>query len=168
MSAVLYKYRDKDFDLAALCVAARDLLSHAHPNIEDERVSLYPDKRTLRYYNSLGLLNPPARLEGRKAIYGFPHLLQVVCIKMLQAKGLSLTKIQQSLPKLTLAQLEDALLEELAQLMPKHGAQNDRPRMVTVELKPGLTLTVDPRHFPDPESIIHALSEALMKKGAGQ
>jgi len=56
-----------------------------------------PDLRTLRFYTTLGLLDRPAAMRGRTALYGRRHLLQVVAIKRLQAQGLSLVEIQERL-----------------------------------------------------------------------
>jgi DNA-binding transcriptional MerR regulator len=47
---------------------------------------------TVRYYQSLGLLEAPER-EGRVAYYGDAHLAQIRRIRDLQAKGLSLAAI---------------------------------------------------------------------------
>jgi DNA-binding transcriptional MerR regulator len=70
-----------------------------------------PDQRTIRYYTTLGLLDRPAQMRGRTALYGRRHLLQVTAIKRLQAAGRSLAEIQQQL-----LGLSTAALTELAQL----------------------------------------------------
>jgi DNA-binding transcriptional MerR regulator len=75
------------------------------------RVRSLPDLRTIRYYTTLGLFDPPAEMRGRKAFYGRRHLVQLVSIKRMQAGGLSLAQIQQAL-----AGLEDAALAQLAAL----------------------------------------------------
>jgi DNA-binding transcriptional MerR regulator len=61
------------------------------------RVRSLPDQRTIRYYTTIGLLDPPAEMRGRKAFYGRRHVLQLVAIKRLQTQGMSLVQIQQSL-----------------------------------------------------------------------
>jgi DNA-binding transcriptional MerR regulator len=61
------------------------------------RVRDVPDRRTIRYYTTLGLLDRPAAMRGRTALYGPRHLLQLVAIKRLQARGLPLAEIQQQL-----------------------------------------------------------------------
>src|SRR5260370_36950196 len=53
-----------------------------------------PDQRTIRYYTTLGLIDRPAEMRGRTALYGTKHLLQLVAIKRLQAEGLSLAEVQ--------------------------------------------------------------------------
>jgi DNA-binding transcriptional MerR regulator len=59
------------------------------------RVRDVPDPRTIRYYTTLGLLDRPAGVRGRTVLYGPRHLRQLVAIKRLQARGLSLGEIQQ-------------------------------------------------------------------------
>jgi hypothetical protein len=75
------------------------------------RVREVPDTRTIRYYTTLGLIDRPAEMRGRTALYGVRHLLQLVAIKRLQAQGLSLAEVQGRLVGLT-----DAALPELAQV----------------------------------------------------
>jgi DNA-binding transcriptional MerR regulator len=75
------------------------------------RVRDVPDRRTIRYYTTLGLLDRPAELRGRTALYGRRHLLQLVAIKRLQARGASLVEVQQQLVGLT-----DTALRRLARL----------------------------------------------------
>lgn len=58
------------------------------------RVSEVPSRRTIRYYAQHGLLDKPVRFEGRTALYGKRHLLQLVAIKRLQAQGETLADIQ--------------------------------------------------------------------------
>jgi DNA-binding transcriptional MerR regulator len=71
------------------------------------RVRAVPDRRTIRYYTTLGLLDRPAEMRGRTAFYGPRHLLQLVAIKRLQADGLTLSEVQQRLAGLPNQALED-------------------------------------------------------------
>lgn len=64
---------------------------------ESRRVRWQPDVRLVRYYTTLGLLDRPAELRGRTAYYHDRHLLQLLAIKTLQARGSSLQAIQSSL-----------------------------------------------------------------------
>jgi DNA-binding transcriptional MerR regulator len=73
------------------------------------RVRDIPDLRTIRYYTTAGLLERPAVMRGRTALYGRRHLLQLVAIKKLQARGLSLSQVQERLAGAT-----DAMLRRLA------------------------------------------------------
>lgn len=71
------------------------------------RVRAVPDARTIRYYTTIGLLDRAAEMRGRTAFYGRQHVLQLVCIKRLQAAGLSLEQIQQKLAGATARKLTD-------------------------------------------------------------
>jgi hypothetical protein len=70
------------------------------------RVREVPDQRAIRYYTTIGLVDRPAAMRGRTALYARRHLLQLVAIKRLQARGLSLAGIQRELAGATDAQLE--------------------------------------------------------------
>ena len=89
-------------------------LSVDYPGQANGQVREIPDRRTIRYYTTLGLLDRPAEMRGRTALYGRRHLLQLVAIKRLQARGLSLAEIQEQLLGLT-----EAVLRRLAQLPPE-------------------------------------------------
>jgi DNA-binding transcriptional MerR regulator len=70
------------------------------------RVTAVPDRRMLRYYTTLGLLDRPLEVRGRTAYYGRRHLLQVVAIKRLQAEGVSLAEVQRRLAGASTSDLE--------------------------------------------------------------
>jgi DNA-binding transcriptional MerR regulator len=70
------------------------------------QVSEVPNARTIRYYTTLGLLDRP-HIEGRTALYGRRHLVQLVALKRLQSEGRSLVDVQRTLQGLTKAQLAD-------------------------------------------------------------
>jgi DNA-binding transcriptional MerR regulator len=82
-------------ELAELVRAA--LQTAGYDAQQSGRVRGVPDRRTIRYYTTLGLLDKPAEMHGRTAFYGRRHVLQLVAIKKLQAHGLSLLKVQKSL-----------------------------------------------------------------------
>jgi DNA-binding transcriptional MerR regulator len=91
------------------------------------RVRDVPDRRTIRYYTTLGLIDRPAEMRGRTALYGTRHLLQLVAIKRLQTHGLTLTEIQARLVGRT-----DAGLRQLARLPADMGPQPDaKPQAAT-------------------------------------
>ena len=80
-----------------------------YEGVPSGRVRDVPDLRTIRYYTTLGLLDRPAAMRGRTALYGPRHLLQLVAIKRLQARGLSLAAVQERV-----VGLSDAALRRLA------------------------------------------------------
>src|SRR5271154_974311 len=78
-----------------------------YDGVPSGRVRDVPDLRTIRYYTTLGLIDRPAEMRGRTALYGRRHLLQLVAIKRLQSSGRSLTEIQGQLLGLTTAALDE-------------------------------------------------------------
>jgi len=69
------------------------------------RVRPVPDRRAIRWYTTIGLIDRPVAHRGRTALYGPRHLLQLVAVKRLQARGLPLVSIQQELAGATDTQL---------------------------------------------------------------
>ncbi|MGA4989057.1 helix-turn-helix domain-containing protein [Nonomuraea bangladeshensis] len=94
--------------------AARALRDGAAPL--SGRVRDVPGERLIRWYTTIGLLDPPLTRRGRVARYGRRHLLQLVAVKRLQAAGRSIADIQAALAGAT-----DHTLEETASL-PAHPA----------------------------------------------
>ncbi len=94
--------------IGELAAQAAATLSTVEVDQSSGRVSEVPSTRTIRYYSTHGLIDRPADHRGRTALYGRRHLLQLVAIKQLQARGVPLTEIQSSL-----AGVDD---EELARL----------------------------------------------------
>lgn len=81
--------------------AVQEALAVGYDGPSSGRIRSVPDRRTIRYYTTLGLLDRPAAMEGRTALYGRRHLLQLVAIKRLQAEGLELAEIQARLTGLS-------------------------------------------------------------------
>jgi DNA-binding transcriptional MerR regulator len=69
------------------------------------RVRAVPDRRAIRWYTTIGLIDRPVAHRGRTALYGPRHLLQLVAVKRLQARGLPLVAIQRELAGATDTQL---------------------------------------------------------------
>ena len=92
------------------------------------RVRDLPNARLIRWYSTIGLVDPPLGRRGRTALYGPRHLLQLVAVKRRQAAGRSIAEIQ-----LELAAATDATLERIAALPTDHvsAPQTDAPRQGT-------------------------------------
>jgi MerR HTH family regulatory protein len=90
-------------------------LSVGYDGQSSGRVREVPDQRAIRYYTTLGLVDRPIARRGSTVLYGRRHLLQLVAIKKLQARGLPLARIQ-----LELAGATDEQLQRVAQL-PRQG-----------------------------------------------
>ena len=111
------------------------------------RVRAVPDRRAIRWYTTIGLIDRPVAHRGRTALYGPRHLLQLVAVKRLQAKGLPLVAIQQELAGATDAQLArvahptPAPAAPLAALAPGGGGLQSTPDAldapVTAVKRPG-------------------------------
>src|SRR5881275_1376227 len=99
--------------LDELCDRAARALTLDYAGQSSGRIRDVPDRRTIRYYTTLGLIDRPAAMRGRTALYGRRHLLQLVAIKRLQARGLALAELQHQL-----VGLSNRALEELARLPP--------------------------------------------------
>jgi hypothetical protein len=84
---------DDSWTLSDLVAEATAHLA-ALPPPRNGQVRAVPDERTIRYYATLGLLDRPAAMRGRTALYARRHLAQVVAIKRMQAAGKSLADIQ--------------------------------------------------------------------------
>src|SRR5436309_11361819 len=95
------------------------------------RVRDVPDRRTIRYYTTLGLIDRPAEMRGRTALYNRRHLLQLVAIKRLQTQGLTLAELQQQLLGRT-----NAALERLARLSVEVVDASPRPANKEVPAEP--------------------------------
>jgi DNA-binding transcriptional MerR regulator len=94
---------------------AEALRGPGYDGVSSGRVRDVPDLRTIRYYTTLGLLDRPAAMRGRTALYGRRHLFQVVAIKRLQARGLSLAEVQERVVGLSAAALRRLAAAEAAE-----------------------------------------------------
>src|SRR5947208_6021892 len=81
-------------ELAARVAAA---LGDGYPGAPNGRVRDVPDRRAVRWYATIGLVDRPAATRGRTALYGPRHLLQLVAVKRRQAEGRTLAEIQAEL-----------------------------------------------------------------------
>jgi DNA-binding transcriptional MerR regulator len=82
------------------------------------RIRDLPGERMIRWYTTIGLVDPPLARRGRTALYGRRHLLQLVAIKRRQAAGRTIAQIQVELTGAT-----DHTLERLAGLPPESAAE---------------------------------------------
>ncbi|GAB3960309.1 hypothetical protein GCM10029978_009290 [Actinoallomurus acanthiterrae] len=104
---------DGPWTLAELTTKAASVLSDGRSAPPSGRVRDLPGERTIRWYVTIGLVDPPLSRRGRIAVYGPRHLLQLVAIKRRQAEGRSLADIQAELTGAT-----DATLQRVARLDP--------------------------------------------------
>ncbi|MBI3724820.1 hypothetical protein HY251_12825 [bacterium] len=130
----------------------------------DGRVAPLADPRTVRYYQSLGILDKPLSYEAHKARYGMRHLLQLVVVKALQRWRHPLSEIQSRLYGIS-----DAELEALMASVPRPAPQFEVPVTIVREvvLEPGLKLVADERWSPgeDPERLVQKFRAVLTAFG---
>jgi hypothetical protein len=101
-----------EWTLDELVARVSDALGAAdYPGAPNGRVREVPDRRAIRWYTTIGLLDRPAGMRGRTALYGPRHLAQLVAIKRRQAQGRSLAEIQAEL-----VGASDAALMDLARI----------------------------------------------------
>ncbi len=86
-------------------LVARALQGSGYSPAESKRIRAVPDTRTIRYYTTLGLIDRPAEMRGRTALYEPQHVMQLVAIKRLQAANQTLSDIQARLVGITPKQL---------------------------------------------------------------
>jgi DNA-binding transcriptional MerR regulator len=109
-------------ELAHRVDAALAVGYHGQPS---GRVRDVPDRRAIRWYTTIGLIDRPVAHRGRTALYGPRHLLQLVAVKRLQARGLPLVAIQQELAGAT-----DTDLERVARLPATTGEAPAGPEIL--------------------------------------
>jgi DNA-binding transcriptional MerR regulator len=90
-----------------------ELLSNNYDGQSNGRVRELPNRRTIRWYTTIGLVDRPVASRGRNALYGPRHLLQLAAVKRLQAAGRTLAEIQEQLVGASNQQLV-----EIAQVSP--------------------------------------------------
>lgn len=157
----------KRFSLEELAAETNRLLARMPLVLEDGRTAERVDGRTIRYYQSIGIVTKP-QYEGRQAVYRFEHLLRILVAKRLQSQGYSLAQIQSALPRQTNEQLLQALatlevivdpviVPQRSQLMGQVNAQ----RLECFSIGKGVTLIVDPRMQRNGSSLAqHLAAEA--------
>lgn len=161
MAERLTRYRGSSFDLLGLCAAAAAVLRKAGTP-RDQRVNAVPDARTVRYYQSLGLVDRPLSYAARVAVFGYRHLVQVVATKWMQRQGEPLARIQKALAGRDTTRLESAVIESMqgtaaAPLEPVASA----PALVAVSLRDGVVVVIDRNVVADPDTLVRRLRDAL-------
>jgi len=97
------------YTLAGLADASAAVLDALGVEARNGQVRDRPDIRTIRYYGTLGLVDRPAEMSGRTALYSSRHLLQVLAVKTLQARSATLADVQRTLVGATDAELRRAI-----------------------------------------------------------
>ena len=119
-------------------------------------------ERSIRYYRTLGLVDGPG--EGG-ADYGEKHLLQISCLRLLQAQGVPLRRIRELLFGRSAAQLGEIQRRGLAELSSAHPGSSAFPdgaelwRMIPLDAEFLLVArTGRPISATQREAILHILA----------
>ena len=104
----------------------RQALAAEYSGTGDGRIRDVPDRRAIRWYTTIGLVDRPLGMRGRTALYGPRHLRQLVAIKRRQAAGRSLSQIQGEINWLSDEQLAE-LTDIPEELLETHGPKPDAP-----------------------------------------
>lgn len=126
------------------------------------RIREVPDIRTIRWYTTIGLLDRPAAMRGRTALYSHRHLRQLVAIKRLQAEGHSLAKVQQELlgaTDSTLARIANLASTKFWTMRPSKPAETV-PLVYGAKLDDGVTLMLDTATRAPDEDDLAAITKA--------
>ena len=182
LAHILDEIPAEGLSLDELTHAATRVLQELGITSGDARTSASIDVRTVRFYQTLGILPKPA-YEGRCAVYSLTHVVRVVAAKQLQAEGHSLAQIQTALPAAT----DDALVQALTTAQrstssrssplpqrsePAHCELNSAPspacipefespcvaELRTFTLTTGVTLILDPRIVANAEVLVTTLA----------
>ncbi|TCM48873.1 MerR family transcriptional regulator [Kribbella sp. VKM Ac-2568] len=121
-----------------------------YPGQVNGRVRAVPDGRAIRWYTTIGLVDRPAEMRGRTALYSRRHLLQLVAIKRRQAQGHTLAQIQAELAGAT-----DESLQPIAALIA------DPPQPTADALRPSRSRFWTDRPTPTPEPAAAELVTAI-------
>ena len=167
------EWRALDTSLTGLVEATAEVLAALALSVGDERVRDIPSARVLRYYQSTGLIDRPLRYDGRRAMYGFRHLVQIIAIKVLQSEAQPLARIQEMLAGRSTDELAHLISVSAGQAKPLpsglvEAAPPTQPVAVSAlraDLAPGVVVYVDPSVVSDPAALIAALSAAITMRG---
>jgi len=147
---------DAPWTLSELVEQASTALARV-PAPDNGQVRAVPDERSLRYYTTLGLLERPAAMRGRTALYGKRHLAQVVAIKRMQTAGKSLAEIQA-----ILATIDNATLSRMSGVALPHDrkapARAEFWRAPAAEPAPAPVPVSVPAPKPEP---VHGVTTSL-------
>jgi hypothetical protein len=173
VSAELDQYQYSEFGLEGLVKIVQGILERAATAPVDARVAEIPDARTLRYYQTKGIMDKPTRYDGRRAVYGYRHLLQALSVKLWQGQGYSLAQIQQALWGADNVKLERVVVELLGERQSVLGVPPPIPEitrlrgapqgkaLIAVEVGQGVSVILDPAQVEDPEVVLVAVRELL-------
>ncbi|GGH69353.1 hypothetical protein GCM10008014_52670 [Paenibacillus silvae] len=118
---------------------------------DDPRMNL----RTVRYYTQIGMV-PPLELAGNKRVYTDNHLHYFRAIITLARTGETLASIQETLKKLSIADIEK-ISQQLTLYEPSRIVENE-----TLKITDDVIITISPRISAEvKQRVIDSVSQAL-------
>lgn len=118
---------------------------------DDPRMNL----RTVRYYTQIGMV-PPLELAGNKRVYTDNHLHYFRAIITLARTGETLASIQETLKKLSMADIEK-ISQQLTLYEPSRIIENE-----TLKITDDVIITISPRISAEvKQRVIDSVSQAL-------
>ncbi len=124
MIRILDPYKERSFKLGELASVAAGLADQLSLRTPDRRVGPIT-VRTIRYYQSMGLVDPPelpskyppgSGSRGREGLYSFHHLLQVLVVRRCQVEGAKLETIKDAIDMDMLSWNDTEALEKALEL----------------------------------------------------
>ena len=121
---ILDPYKERSFKLGELASVAANLTDQLSLRTPDRRVGPIT-VRTIRYYQSMGLVDPPelpskyppgSGSRGREGLYSFHHLLQVLVVRRCQVEGAKLETIKDAIDMDMLSWNDTEALEKALEL----------------------------------------------------
>jgi DNA-binding transcriptional MerR regulator len=153
-----------EFTLEELAQAVRDWCEQHHVFPANGQAAEELTERTIRYYRTLGLLDPP--LGNYTRTFAEKHRLQLIAIRLYQAQGLPLRKIRDELYGQSLEDL--AGLEKQAAKRGGQGISLAVPLQLPVASESWSVvplaeefLLVSRQNKPPPRSIIQKINQLL-------
>ena len=121
----------------------------AYPGAPNGRVRDLPDRRAVRWYATIGLesIDRPA-MQGRTALYGVRHLLQIVASNAFRRRAVTLAEIQAELAGAT--ERRCAAIADIPDELESHGASAPPARPAAARSGSGRTA---PRHTGRAEAL---------------
>ncbi|PKN67899.1 MAG: hypothetical protein CVU57_01410 [Deltaproteobacteria bacterium HGW-Deltaproteobacteria-15] len=104
--------KDKKFTLEQMLMEATRWIPSFASKQQRYKVSDEVNERTVRFYIGRGLIDKPIGREGRKAIFSYKHVLQLLTVKFLQSNYIPLKKIADIMAGFKSADLLSLLLGE--------------------------------------------------------
>lgn len=104
--------------LSELVVEVARIIPFIASEQKNDRVAVYPDERTIRYYINRGIVDKPHGKKGQAKTFRYKHLLQVLTIKYLQSQFIPLNEIEELLKIIDEKKMEELLTEEKSAVIP--------------------------------------------------